>query len=509
MSKQCPKCGNQLPDEASFCLVCFNDDVDAGCNTQELDGIITKSEKRSRKSPLLILKQKRRNIAKTAVILFVLLIFAVSAGGITKIVLEKAPASDGQSKRSDKASNNITVNNYGGEINPDTTPDGVPSLEDESPSASLPNEDPSEGVTESNTENGQQQEIPGAETPSGNTPETETGTAGTTNPKPTSPTSPPATTNPKPTSPPATTEPPAPTKPEYDKFEYGPLDGNTQSPYIEITKYTGNASHVLIPAKIDGKYVRDIESGAFVNNSKIKTVTFENDPGQSSLSIVATAFDNLPSLTTINLTANYPVFNGLSFRNCPNLAKVNVTHPNYRTVGGAIYDTNGKMRFYCPASPETEHIIPSWSPGIDKVCNIEEARFLKVIKFHKNTTSFLSAWNHPASLEKIIVEESNPYAISIDGVLYFDKDSNGYYNSSVYPMSSKNKEYKIPENVHVQAFNDGKVNYALETIRLPKSSVFQSASNIWPNLKTIYIQKGHPQYENIKEFYTNCNIVLY
>jgi hypothetical protein len=51
-----------------------------------------------------------------------------------------------------------------------------------------------------------------------------------------------------------------------DQFTYRETNGN-----IAIQKYNGTAETVVIPEKINGKTVKQISSGAFINNSTLKT----------------------------------------------------------------------------------------------------------------------------------------------------------------------------------------------------------------------------------------------
>lgn len=77
-----------------------------------------------------------------------------------------------------------------------------------------------------------------------------------------------------------TTSPEAqvPQVPEYDSFEY--TSYGSSDTRISITKYTGNAANVVVPAQIDGKIVVEIQTGAFSNNSKITKIVFESDSAQ-------------------------------------------------------------------------------------------------------------------------------------------------------------------------------------------------------------------------------------
>lgn len=104
----------------------------------------------------------------------------------------------------------------------------------------------------------------------GNTNHAGHGTTGTTAPSTngtTKPGSTTTTTTTKPTTQPENTVLP---KPEYNKYEYT-LDGD----YAKVTKYTGNAKVVVLPAAIDGHQVKYYCTGTFTNKD-IELAVFED-----------------------------------------------------------------------------------------------------------------------------------------------------------------------------------------------------------------------------------------
>ena len=100
-----------------------------------------------------------------------------------------------------------------------------------------------------------------------------------------------------------------------DQFTYSEVNGN-----IIITKYKGSAETVSIPDKINGKTVKQISTGAFQSNSKIKTVVIP----KTLISVDSGAFNNCSSLTTVILFDSLTNVSDGSFKNCKALETVHI-----------------------------------------------------------------------------------------------------------------------------------------------------------------------------------------
>lgn len=295
------------------------------------------------------------------------------------------------------------------------------------------------------------------------------------------------------------------TEKEYDSFETAPYGSSGEK--LSITKYTGNSSSVVIPAVIDGKPVARIEKNAFKDNSKIKTITFENDNSRKSIYLQSGCFNNLSSLTTINMPdANLGIV-GEFCDNCLKLETINIDNSQYKFIDGALYYWTSQywvLRFICPASDLSDLTIPSWCKGIENICNLSECYNLKIIRLHKNVTSFPSIYEINEALEAVYVEDGSKSAFDKDGVLFVGK------NTTLYPSSKKDKSFTLPENI---IFNPPqKPNKYLETLKIPKSCELQFADSIFfckcfPNLKTIYIEDGARCLEDAKNKFTGKIIV--
>lgn len=303
-----------------------------------------------------------------------------------------------------------------------------------------------------------------------------------------------------------------PAEPEFDRFEY--VDSSDGKDLIEITKYTGNATHVRVPASIDSKYVVKIKKYAFKDNSKIKEVTFESDKNQRLLWIDDSAFYNLSSLVTVNLPETDIGIGNEICRKCYSLKTLNITNNQYRFYNGGLYRWNGKdwaLRFYAAGRTEDTLTLPSWAKGIEGSCNLQENAHLKVIHFHKDVKYFPIIFFHEkTALEAVNVDPDNPIAHAYEGTLVITPADRKPY-ISLYPKAKKDKTFKIPENTDFQIRGDFTNEY-LETLWIPKDSKISPTDifyyRVFKNLKTIYIEKGSPYLQEAKDTFTG-NVIEY
>jgi putative transposon-encoded protein len=88
---------------------------------------------------------------------------------------------------------------------------------------------------------------------------------------------------------------------------------------VSVVRYTGNSSIVEIPKEINGREVREIESGAFKDLPNLLKVSFLTD--HWSLYIRSGAFENCPKLYNIS-AANQSALSSISTDiviNCPSM----------------------------------------------------------------------------------------------------------------------------------------------------------------------------------------------
>jgi len=208
-------------------------------------------------------------------------------------------------------------------------------------------------------------------------------------------------------------------------FQYAHFDDGT----IEILKYIGTSSNVVIPSEIDGHKVTAIGYRAFADCTNLKNVTFS----ENLLSIGNYAFSNCSSLTFVDLHDTRITNIGLyAFKNCMELLCVNLP-PLYKEIcDGTFYGCS-----------QLEII------SLDNIINIDEDAFgncisLTELKLHGNIC--MRAFMNCKSLEFVEVDSSF-YFIESQGFAGCDNlkqiiFSNGlhYVGSSAFSSCSNLKD---------------------------------------------------------------------
>lgn len=298
-------------------------------------------------------------------------------------------------------------------------------------------------------------------------------------------------------------------------FEYEYYQFNSNTKYVTITKYTGNAKNVIIPSKIDGLYVYKVASYAFNNNNFIETVSLENDPTWPLFSFSSSAFYNCSKLHTINLPIINTGLDTATIEKCYNMKNISMINTNYKFEDGKLYKKGNYgwlLIYWCPATATATYTVPSWCSGIEYACNLKENSTLKTINMHKDCTMFPSGGYIHKNLENIYIDDGNPNGYDINGVaVYTGANSSTTY--AVFPGSNKTKDFTIPDNAKLYVAASFYTNPYLETLRISKNAQYTNKSElftnqIFTNLKTVYIQNGHKNEEYIKNTFKG-NIYTY
>lgn len=283
--------------------------------------------------------------------------------------------------------------------------------------------------------------------------------------------------------------------------------------YVTITGYSGNASVVTIPAKIEDKCVTEIAKGAIANDSKITKIIFESRT--KHIDLYDAAFLNLSSLTTLDMGGGYYTVWGHFAADCPvkNIINISKYHSFYE---GGLY-SNKELIYFCENPCYSEINIPEWSVGIRNGYSLKYNDNVKVINAHKDITYLPQSYNwYNEALEAINIEAGNSRYISKDGVFFYKSNSSQTrYFYSIYPYSKKDKTFVIPENCNLCTRSSSLItNPYLETLYIPASSTLEHSDSSWcyntafKNLKSIYIAEGHSQYDKIYKTFTG-NIYKY
>lgn len=298
-------------------------------------------------------------------------------------------------------------------------------------------------------------------------------------------------------------------------FEYGYYQFNSNTKYVTITKYTGNAKNVIIPSKIDGLYVYKVASYAFNNNDFIETVSLEDDPTWPLFSFSSSAFYNCSKLHTINLPIYNTNFDTTTIEKCYSMKRISMINPDYKFEDGKLYRKGNYgwlLIYWCPATATETYTVPSWCFGIEYACNLKEISTLKTINMHKDCTMFPSGGYIHKNLENIYIDDGNPNGYDTNGVaIYTGANSSTTY--AVFPGSNKTKDFTIPDNAKLYVAASFYTNPYLETLRVSKNAQYTNKSELFTNhiftsLKTVYIQNGHENEDYIKNTFKG-NIYTY
>lgn len=295
---------------------------------------------------------------------------------------------------------------------------------------------------------------------------------------------------------------------EQGDWEYA-TDSNSPN-LIALTKYNGNAQRIVIPEKINGKYVGSLQRGAIKRISAATEIVFANGEFPYPVRMEDSCIQEMPNLLSVNFQNISPVVYGHFATDCCKLKSITVNDSQCRFENGALYCKTAdgwEIRFYCPAATNADFSLPSWSIGFNTVCNLYENPYLKNIRLHSAAKRFPAQEKLGSALENIFVDNGNPIAISQNGVAFY-KSGSSQYNISLYPPNSKNKVFTVPQNARLDLTYWNTVlcrNSRLEALYLPVGSNFfcmfdGKEFQVFPNIQKVYLQAGHSQSEEFNWF---------
>ena len=147
---------------------------------------------------------------------------------------------------------------------------------------------------------------------------------------------------------------------------------------VTVTGYTGTATKLTIPSKIQNYPVSVIGEGAFQNCIKLTEVTI---PGSVTV-IESSAFEGCTGLLAISIPKSVVRIDSFAFKNCLNLTGVQVSQENIiysSDSSGVLFDKGKTALIYAPCALPDGYEIPA------TVTKIHEAAFTSCKKLTKIT----------------------------------------------------------------------------------------------------------------------------
>ena len=334
-------------------------------------------------------------------------------------------------------------------------------------------------------------------------------TTGTTAPSTNGTTKPGSTATTPTTQPPTQPENTALPKPEYNNYEYT-LDGD----YAKVTKYTGNAKVVVLPAAIDGHQVKYYCTGTFTNKD-IELAVFEDFEVYHTLWVQNAVFKDckklkkvvFPNHADLGILPNFAL-------GCTALSKIEIDNWQYKMQDGVLYyynTNNWAAQYYCEGYTATRWNVAEYCSTINCENSLKNNTHIRELRLN-SYVSCPAGYKLPENLQAIYVAEDNKQYYSKDGVLYYGPNTNNPNRLFCYPADKPAVTYTIPENA---TFDMGSVkNKHLKTLVIPKSATVYDSTlkyicrgTVFPNLETIKVQKGSPHEDYIRTTFTGKVIV--
>ncbi|MDY0074480.1 MAG: leucine-rich repeat protein [Acholeplasmataceae bacterium] len=226
---------------------------------------------------------------------------------------------------------------------------------------------------------------------------------------------------------------------------------------IKIDKYIGNDTYLVVPQKIEGKYVSHIASEAFTDSTVVDIHISADVKLEYRAFYNATALESLRYYGELELPYE-DTFNHLELADVLSLYPTTCSQDTHDLEVGTypfgescpileishIESLNIFGQSYTNYSVVLDPMIPkdfkvSWAANI-----VEGAINLHTIEIPKADTMFLSdALLKAPDITTLIIDEAHPYLKLVDGVLFSHDLSKIIY----YPSGKKDTTYSIPEGV--------------------------------------------------------------
>lgn len=499
LKRECPICNNPLPEEAHFCLHCFHDFNE------------TQDDNKKAKLPLLEkIKQNKKAIILISAIL-ILLIAVATACGIYY---------SGENAGNDTSAQTVTTEKHA--VSTITEADGSVvttyddgSIETVKADGTVITED-ADGtvVTEKTDGTVITEKTDGTvitEKPDGTTEVTQ---------KPTETTTENETTSGSVTE--STTES---TSSDYSDI---PINSNDftfvyRNGSLIITKYNGNDKIVRVPNSYNGDYVTYIEGLTFQNVDEVEQIIFEMAPNDTKLSFGSNAVwlcDNLKSVVFIRPDSNSAKLKIGGFAGkCPSLTDIQIYNcDDYRVYDYGLYcyddqEDGYALQYFCEGAKVSEWTMPDWCVALDNAVFMYNTNIKRV--YIHSTKGFTLSKYTSNYMDAVYINDDNKYLFDDNGVAVYNENMK---ELQFFSSTANVKEYTIKSgycfNPNRGLQTTAEINPHLEILRIPKDSDFYESciskyfTSSKSNLKTIYIEEGHPKIDFIEENFKG-EIIIY
>ena len=246
-----------------------------------------------------------------------------------------------------------------------------------------------------------------------------------------------------------------------DDYSYILLEDGT----VEITRYNGKESELVIPKIINNIPVTRIGDSAFYRYSNLTSVTIPD-----SITIIGeAAFYRCSNLTNVTIPDSVVSIGEWAFSDCPSLTSFNVSlnHPVFAIIDDVLFEkANKKLVCYPKGKAGTSYDIPqgTQSIGASAFCScqnlttitipdgvnaigdfaFEKCTGLTTITIPDSVTSMGSnPFNHCENLNSIIISPDHPTLAVIEKVLFEKTTKTLIY----YPSSKTENSYTIPQGI--------------------------------------------------------------
>lgn len=518
MDKICPNCGQPLPEEADFCLICFSrtnacSDTD---NTVCSDKIKVPSVEK-----IKFLKSKKFKKVCTVVFTVALTVFIITCVPLPSLSksnnINSAPVYVPVTN-----SNGETVTDEHGETVYETKPAEEPTkaktlfqsifdkdADEDSSSNNGKFSDSEENFLESIFNKGSETTAPQTEKSSNTEQNTVPQTSGTV----------PENTDENHNEPSTFSNN---NQTESTVSSVGEFKYDIYKDLVRIVSYTGNAEIVTVPSQLGGINVGYIGANAFSNNSNIKIIKFQgsesrltlNEANFFGISKPIIFFNNLPNLTQIIFPKNTYIkldyrINNFSnmFKDCPKLASITFNSGSgsseLSSEDGVVYYKSGsnKILIYYPCTKtDSSFTVPK---DVNRFLrnSMNNNPYIKSLNLNNSVTKAELTPNFQGctNLESFYIPPGNPEIYTVDGIIY-QKDMSKLassdfedvvYTDIVYPPAKKDTHYNFPADLNIYFKNESFCgNPYLKSFRAPDKSRFDIKSTM---VEKVYLYDSEDQ----------------